>query len=166
MPIITGKEILRPYLKIASGYIKSLLPAQHVEMDNGKSLQISIDEINQNFTNNPIKESGLYNGQSYYASKFSNGEMILRQRLRLLVTAPNQWGTLWESPKISYGNFAVPFSSTPRVWGINVGDTGFFIETIMETTANSIGVGYLVRPSQLTAAYNVFIDILAIGEWK
>ena len=50
MAIITGKEILRPYLKKTTGYIKSLLSAQHVEMDDGQSLQTAVDEINNNLT--------------------------------------------------------------------------------------------------------------------
>lgn len=166
MAILTEKKILKPYIKKAAGYVKSSLSSAHVEMNDGKTLQTTIDDLTNNLTHYPIKQSGIYNGQSYYASKFNNGEMILRQRLHLLVAFPNQWGVLWESEKINYGNFAVPFSSAPRVWATNVGDAGFFVESILNTTANSIGHGYLVRPNQLTTPYNLFIDILAIGEWK
>lgn len=50
MAILTGKEIIRPYIKKSAGYIKSLLSAKHVEMDDGKTLQTTVDEINNNLT--------------------------------------------------------------------------------------------------------------------
>lgn len=48
MAILAGKEIIKPYIKKSTGYIKSLLSAQHVEMKKGKTLQTSIDEIDTN----------------------------------------------------------------------------------------------------------------------
>lgn len=48
MSIITGNEIIKPYIKKATGYIKSLLSAQHVEIENGATLQTAIDEIDNN----------------------------------------------------------------------------------------------------------------------
>ena len=50
MSIITGNEIFTPYIKKAAGYIKSLLSAHHVEMDNGKTLQTTIDDIDNSLT--------------------------------------------------------------------------------------------------------------------
>ena len=38
MAVLTEKQILKPYIKKATGYIKSLLSAQHVEMNNGSPL--------------------------------------------------------------------------------------------------------------------------------
>ena len=48
MSILTEKQILKPYIKKATGYIKSLLSAQHVEMNNGITLQSTVDQINNN----------------------------------------------------------------------------------------------------------------------
>ena len=48
MSILTGKQVLKPYIKKATGYIKSLLSSQHVEMNDGKTLQTAFDEINNN----------------------------------------------------------------------------------------------------------------------
>lgn len=50
MAILTGKQILKPYFKKASGYIKSLLSSQHVEMNDGRTLQTTIDTLNKNLT--------------------------------------------------------------------------------------------------------------------
>lgn len=50
MAIIAGKEILRPYIKKAAGYIKSLISSQHVEMSDGMTLQSAIDKINNNLS--------------------------------------------------------------------------------------------------------------------
>lgn len=48
MSILTGKQVLKPYIKKTTGYIKSLLSSQHVEMKGGKTLQTAVDEINNN----------------------------------------------------------------------------------------------------------------------
>lgn len=48
MSILTGTETIKPYIKRASGYIKSLLSSQHVVMKNGETLQTAVDEINNN----------------------------------------------------------------------------------------------------------------------
>ena len=51
MAVLTGKNVFKPYIKKTTGYIKSLLSSQHVEMDNGKTLQFTIDEISNILTN-------------------------------------------------------------------------------------------------------------------
>lgn len=48
MSVSTGKQVLKPYIKKTTGYVKSLLSSQHVEMKNGKTLQTAVDEINGN----------------------------------------------------------------------------------------------------------------------
>ena len=50
MSILTGKQVLKPYIKKTTGYIKSLLSSQHVEMNNGITLQSNVDQINNNLT--------------------------------------------------------------------------------------------------------------------
>ena len=57
MSIIAGTEIVKPYVKKAAGYIKSLLSAQHVAMNNGMTLQSTVDEINNNLSFSYIKSS-------------------------------------------------------------------------------------------------------------
>lgn len=67
MAILTGKEILRPYIKKTTGYIKSLISSQHVEMNNGITLQSTIDGININL----IYEE--YNSGVWHVRKWNNG---------------------------------------------------------------------------------------------
>ena len=55
MAIISGKQILKPFIKRASGYVKSLLSAEHVEMGDGSTLQETVNELNSNLTHKYIK---------------------------------------------------------------------------------------------------------------
>lgn len=38
MAVLAEKQVLKPYIKKVAGYIKSLLSAQHVQMNNGSPL--------------------------------------------------------------------------------------------------------------------------------
>lgn len=51
MSILSGKEVIKPYIKKATGYIKSLVSSQHVEMNDGKTLQAAVDELDGKLTN-------------------------------------------------------------------------------------------------------------------
>ena len=60
MAVLAEKQVLKPYIKKAAGYIKSLLSAQHVEMNNGITLQSAVDEINNNLAGKSCDESDFY----------------------------------------------------------------------------------------------------------
>lgn len=45
MAILTGKQVLRPFIRKTAGYIKSLLSSDHVEMEDGKTLQTAVEDI-------------------------------------------------------------------------------------------------------------------------
>ena len=59
MAVLAEKQVLKPYIKKAAGYIKSLLSAQHVEMNNGITLQSAVDEIHNNLYETKKKMSVL-----------------------------------------------------------------------------------------------------------
>lgn len=45
MAILQGKEILNPFIHKAGGYVKSLLSSNHVEMNDGNTLQNAMDHM-------------------------------------------------------------------------------------------------------------------------
>lgn len=59
MSILVGKQVLRPFIRKASGYVKSLLSSEHVEMNSGSTLQETMNEI----TNNLHTHETLINGK-------------------------------------------------------------------------------------------------------
>lgn len=76
MSILTEKQILKPYIKKATGYIKSLLSAQHVEMKDGKTLQTSLDEINSNLGYEfGSKSIGAGSNEMGYYKKYTDGRL-------------------------------------------------------------------------------------------
>ncbi|MCB7303118.1 hypothetical protein [Bariatricus massiliensis] len=75
MSILTGKQVLKPYIKKATGYIKSLLSSQHVEMNDGKTLQSAVDEINNNL--NAMSYERLSIGK-WLLKKYSDGSCEMR----------------------------------------------------------------------------------------
>lgn len=50
MALLTGKQVLRPFLRKTAGYVKALLSSDHVEMNNGDTVQMAVDEINDNLS--------------------------------------------------------------------------------------------------------------------
>lgn len=45
MAIINGKKIITPYLRKAEGYVKALLSSEHIELNNGSTLQTAMDHL-------------------------------------------------------------------------------------------------------------------------
>ena len=95
MSILTGKQVLKPYIKKATGYIKSLLSSQHVEMDNGKTLQSAVDEINNNLTHYIVEQGSNSNGNY---RKWSDGTLEMWGINHFdNISINNKWGTLYNS---------------------------------------------------------------------
>lgn len=117
---------------------------------------------------NYIIESGSNENGEYI--KFVDGTMICKKTIAGTTPIDTSWGSLYESPDISLGDFALPFIEPPRVFatnGILSGKFGhaFFIEWIRDITNTSFGTAILVRPISSSAAdYN--IQLFAIGKWK
>ena len=105
MANLTDKQIIRPFIKKSSGYIKSLLSSQHVEMNDGKTLQTTVDDINNNLTN--LVEEAISGG--WHFRKWSSGtlEVWSHTGQAYAYTASNSYGgwyysndSFWETPNI------------------------------------------------------------------
>lgn len=123
MSILDGKQVLKPYIKKTTGYIKSLLSSQHVEMKDGKTLQTTVEEIDNNLTylKLPALTILLESGGNYGAGKIpllqkgysanntnnylihNNGEIKIGAGVKTIV--------------VSGGMFVTTKTATQYLWG-------------------------------------------------
>ena len=101
------------------------------------------------------------NGESY---RFINGLQICTKNVEVAGACTSAWGTLYESPQYSLGNWAESFTAIPRIVAITRAGQGAWPEYIVDATASSAGKITLVRPTSNTA--KTWIDIVAFGRWK
>lgn len=117
---------------------------------------------------NSIIESGSNENGSWI--KYADGTMICTKTVIGTTNINVSWGSLYESPQVPLGDFALPFIETPKVFANNSipsgkSGNGFFIEWVDGITNTSLGSVILVRPLQgNNSKYN--IDLFAIGKWK
>ncbi|MCB7303117.1 hypothetical protein NE683_02000 [Bariatricus massiliensis] len=126
MSILTGKQVLKPYIKKTTGYIKSLLSAQHVEMNNGITLQSAVDEINNNLTtlnsydlNVPVV-IGYRNNKPVYKliKQFPSTTYNLSINGEIKISIPEIVGKqligYTSNLFASYGCYMLPYASAPN----------------------------------------------------
>lgn len=149
MAILTGKEIIKPYIKKSAGYIKSLLSSKHVEMDDGNTLQTTINDINNNLTdlrdndstlsviiNDCIKQENLRNQLSTFANFFlETGKITFLNRC--YINNSTDWGFTIRVGESSFGAFR--------------GDTYY----IAVNSSLKLGIGIQVNGAT-TATWKVF----------
>lgn len=162
MSILTGMEILRPYIKKATGYKKSLLSSQHVQMSSGITLQTSIDEISNSLTHYIIEQGSNSNG---YYRKWSDG--TLEQWINMTVydqKLQNPYGALYQG--VRYWTYPIPFNSVKTIiCGHFQYDTGASWGTVAGATATNAalrGIDVVSRPG----GHPCYISAFAIGRWK
>ena len=159
MPILTGKEIIRPYIKKSAGYIKSLLSSKHVEMDDGKTLQTTVNDINNNLTYYIVEQETNSNG-TY--RKWSDGTLEMWGLSHFdNISINNKWGVLYNSV-MQFIN--LPIISTGDLKGI----TGVFTSpsAAWASYANSTErlAFWLIAPSTVTVTGNIRWH--CFGTWK
>lgn len=123
--------------------------------------------VNGKENNEIIFEEGTFNGRPYMVTKYPNGKMTLDQVVYVTFYATHQWGTLYESPAVSMGKFAVPFAEKPIIQVTVNNYAGAIIECTYDTTAEDIGNIYFDRGTILNPpGYDVILNIHAEGKWK
>lgn len=145
---------------------------QKIDLENDKILRSENVEYNGDTLKKHLDEQKMVSGSNSNGNyiKFPDGTMICTKTVIGTTSITVSWGSLYESPIVPLGDFALPFTETPKVFANNSipsGKTGngFFIEWIDGTTNTSFGSTILVRPSQESKnKYN--IDLFAIGRWK
>lgn len=116
-----------------------------------------------------IVDSGTNSNGSWI--KYGNGIMICTKRVKFSTTIENRWGNLFDSEKLSLGNFPQPFVSKPIMSATNCyasgeESRGAMIEAIFNVTGTSAGVCWICRGQIETVAKQYIFDIMAIGRWK
>lgn len=165
MSILTEKQILKPYIKKATGYIKSLLSAQHVEMNNGITLQSAVDEIHNNLIDSVIERGGTrYNGYT----KWKSGKLEQWCNAGIAAKTTSEWGGCYISNKMAGLTYSIPFLEPPLVM-MNVkgeaNDGGWLLQTNAGTSFSTPSY-YIIRGAILSSNATFNISAYAIGVWK
>lgn len=98
--------------------------------------------------------------------KFADGTMICTKRLSIITPITTAWGSLYESGKVSLGNFPQPFISKPILSVTNNSSAGALIEAVFDGTGTFVGDCWLCRGTSRNSTDPYWLDIVAIGRWK
>lgn len=132
------------------------------QMQTNIQTAISTLETNIDTEIGQIIESGSNTNGSYI--KFSDGTMICRKYINFGQKAiSNEWGSFYESEKMTIGNYPEPFIEIPQIFVMPL--STFFIEKDANNISKtSWGDFYAVRPVSQTIY--IPVDCFAIGKWK
>lgn len=109
-----------------------------------------------------IIESGSNANGEYI--KFSNGKMICYKHMDYGEKAiTKQWGSFYESDKLTIGNYPQAFIEIPRIFIMDL-NFSFIEKEHNSITETSWGNFYSTRP--VSSTQRVVIDCFAIGKWK
>jgi hypothetical protein len=97
--------------------------------------------------------------------KFADGTMICAKRLNIQTTCSNAWGSMFDSPEITIGEFPVNFNAVPIVTAISTGANSCFIEGVRDTTTSTWGKMWICRPVSTNSVWYT-VDLIAVGRWK
>lgn len=101
-------------------------------------------------------------------AKFASGLLIcwgIQDFGYQTITSP--WGTLYESPRLAFTNFAYTFTAKPVVMAMpnETSSAAFFIEGMNDTTTTNPGQFYADRPNSASSV-RVCVSYIAVGRWK
>ena len=131
------------------------------------NLETTLDTITTNITSllsrDYIVGQGTNENGTYI--KWNNGLQICYKTMTYNgINCNTAWGSLYESTRLSIGNFANPFISTPII--SLTPNNPFFVEKYGNTSSTSFGDWYMVRPKSGSAGDNAILYCFAIGMWK
>lgn len=127
---------------------------------------VNAEELNLN--GNPVIESGTVSNGFYI--KFANGIMLCALSKEFInIGAYSVWGSFYETPGLSMGNFPVSFSGIPYVTAKvtnkrGTGSAAGFIEGPYDYNESSAGEIYICRPTE--GNFDFIVDLIAAGTWK
>ena len=108
-------------------------------------------------------ESGS-NANGYYI-KFYDGTLICWKKVSGETTCNSAWGSMYETPRISLGDYPVAFISSPYISITPTSGSDIFFEGIRRTSTTNFGEARLARSTSLDSLdYN--INCIAMGRWK
>lgn len=97
--------------------------------------------------------------------KFASGLMICTKRVTFNTTCTNEWFSLYDTPKLSFGATPATFADTPTVTATVVSSSAALIENITDSSKSSFGSVYFCRPDRCETL-EVIVDVVAFGRWK
>ena len=111
------------------------------------------------------------NPDGHYA-KFANGLLICWKNVtHENVAITNTWGSMYESPLLSFGDWPVAFYGLRPFVSVDVtssdslsNNTACMPERIQGVSLTSAGSSYFIRPVSTTG--NITVDIIGVGLWK
>lgn len=122
----------------------------------------AINEVNTIVGN--IIESGTNENGNYI--KFADGTMICWKQVNVNVRIYVPFGSMYETEnRVEFGNYAIPFISTPLIFG-NCVNRLALLEAMQHSTETSFGATWLMRPDADAAAGDYTVNLFAIGRWK
>ena len=111
-----------------------------------------------------IIEKGNNNNGTYI--KFSDGTMIITQKVTWSGTIDISWGTLYQSEQISLPNFPVSFIEIPTItYSIDGTGKAWLFNNGSKSSKVKAGSVNIVRPTILSSG-DFYISVIAIGKWK
>ncbi|MCB7303119.1 hypothetical protein NE683_02010 [Bariatricus massiliensis] len=165
MSILTEKQILKPYIKKATGYIKSLLSAQHVEMNNGITLQSTVDQINNNLTllNSNLGAGGIVESGNGYV-RYRDGTQLCWTAKSATYNYSTAYGSVYHTG-IQYFEFAKAFITRPSITA-SAGSAGLTYVASIRVSSDWKSVGLIFCNPASTSGLLTDISIIAVGRWK
>ena len=108
------------------------------------------------------------NSNGYYF-KFSDGTLICTKVVTTTNAFTAAWGVMYETPKLSLGNWAYTFNSMPLAVGNCYGTSGDgtsmgFLQGIAGTSSTAVGHTFVTRPVTSSSTTNK-ISVVGIGRW-
>ena len=105
--------------------------------------------------------------------KFSDGTLICSKRVGLDTTFTAAWGSLFETPSFSLGNWAYTFVAEPHVSltsyshasSAEVNKNHSFVEGCKNVSTTSAGSTFLARAEKTTATRTYWVSVIGIGRW-
>lgn len=122
----------------------------------------NLNKIEQGIYDNSFESGSNANG-SYI--KYADGTLICTKHVSGTTTCNTSWGSLYETPIIDLGSFAMNFIAVPYVLITNNMNMGAFNEGVKEVTTSSYGKTWIARAGSVDAI-DYGIDCIAIGRWK
>lgn len=122
----------------------------------------NLNKIEQGIYDNAFESGSNANGNYI---KFNDGTLICTKHVSGTTTCNTSWGSLYETPIIDLGSFAMNFIAIPCVSMTPRMGAGVIHEGVRNTSTSSFGTTWLARTSSADAI-DYGIDCIAIGRWK
>lgn len=147
-----------------SEYITFSTPYELLASDNiVVKINDSGEYIARKMTDSKIVESGSNENGNWI--KWEDGTMMCCKQVTFTATCNNQWGSMYESEQIDFGEMPQEFIEIPTIVTGNLSRTAL-LEGFQQTTNSHFGFNWIMRPVIDTHSATYEIHLIAFGDWK